>query len=168
MVQYATLVKILSIFYVTLVNLVAAQGQVPTILIPAALELNSAWSPLPFNLTQSTWVPYLFKVFSPIPFVVVYSDDYCPGKMVSIYVNGTLMLNSTIVPQQNGTCDPRIEQPFGTFAFPEIFSHANFTLPQGEHDIAVKVIQSDPNFPTGLMFLRAAIPPNFTCNQKED
>lgn len=148
----------------SLIFQVISQGPVPTNLIPTALYLNSGWSLLPFNMTESSWVPNLFKVSSPIPFVVLYSDAFCPGKMVSIYVNGTLMLNSTSVPQQNGTCDPRINLPVGTFAFPEVFSHAKFTLPKGSHDISVKVIQYDPQLPSGIMYIRAYIPPKFTCN----
>ena len=167
----AALMRIISFFYVALLSLVYAQGSgiiVPIGLIPTSLELNSGWSPLAFNMTQSPWIPNLFKVSSPVPFAVAYSDAFCPGKMVSIYVNGTLMANSTTVPQQNGTCTPRISQPMGTVAFPNLFSHALLNLPQGDHEIAVKVIQSDPQIPTGIMYLRAVIFPKNSCNKKQN
>lgn len=157
---------IFSIFVSSLIFHASAQEVVPNNLIPTALDLNSGWSLLPFNMTQSPWIPNLFEVSSPIPFVVLYSDAFCPGKMVSIYVNGTLMINSTSVPQQDGTCDPRIDLPSGTFAFPDLFSKARLTLPQGNHNISVKVIQYDPIFPTGIMYIRAYIPPKYTCKQR--
>ena len=162
--QISAVVSILSLYFVSLISQVVAQGFVPTGLIPTALDLNSGWSPLVYNITQSPWIPNLFKISSPIPFVLLYSDAFCPGKMVSIYVNGTMMIDSTTVPQQNGNCDPKINQPIGTFAFPQLFSHAVLNLPQGEHEIAVKVIQSDPKLPTGIMYIRAFIPPKFSCN----
>lgn len=156
---------ILSILF-NLSKILAANEDAAIGFIQTQLELNSGWSQLPFNITESPWIPNIFKIYSPIPFILLYSDAFCPGKMVSIYVNGTFKMNSTTVPQQIGTCNPRIEEPFGTFALPDIFSHANIVLPEGEHEISVKVIQSDPEFPTGIMFLRALIPPKYSCNKR--
>lgn len=160
--------SIFSVLVSFLIFHVSAQSPVPTNLIPTVLNLNSGWSLLPFNMTKSPWSPNLFKTSSPVPFVVLYSDAYCPGKMVSIYVNGTFMMNSTTVPQQNGTCSPRINLPMGTFALPDIYSHARLTLPQGIHDISIKVIQNDPQTPSGLMYIRAYISPKFACNQHQN
>lgn len=147
-----------------LLSAVHGQG-VPDNLIPTLMELNSGWTQMSFNLTSSPWIPNLYKTISPVPFKVVYSDAFCPGKMVSIYVNGTLKMNSTQVPMTNGTCDPRLPLPMATFAFPDQFSHAIFALPAGEHDIAIKVIQSDPKSPSGLMYLRSFISTPSECTK---
>lgn len=153
------------ILALSLVSLLASFvfGQVPTDLVPYLMALNAPWSPMAFNMTQSPWVTNVYKVFVPVPVKIVYSDAFCPGKMVSIYVNGTFLMNSTQVPLNSGTCDPRLNSPSATFAFPETFSHANFSLPVGEHSIAVKVIQYDEDFPSGVMYLRAVLLPPYSC-----
>lgn len=138
-------------------------GQLPTNLIPSLLDLNSGWSPMSFNMTRSAWVTNSFKVIAPVPVRILYSDAFCPGKMVSIYVNGTFLMNSTQVPLNPGTCDPKFVLPAATFAFPDKFSHANFSLPVGEHSIAVKVIQYDENIPNGVMYIRALLLPAISC-----
>lgn len=146
-------------------RLIFGQSSPPTSLIPTLMELNAGWSQMSFNVTRSPWIPNVYKTISPVPFKVAYSDAFCPGKMVSIYVNGTFKMNSTQVPQTNGTCDPRLSLPMATVAFPELFSHAVFELPAGEHDIAVKVIQSDPSLPSGLMYLRSFLPLPTICDK---
>lgn len=140
-------------------------GQVPTGLIPSLLDLNGRLSPMAFNLSESAWIKNEFKVRAAVPVRVVYSDAYCPGKMVSIYVNGTLFMNSTQVPLGPGTCTPRFVLPAATLAFPHLFSHANFSLPIGEHSIAVKVIQYDESFPNGVMYIGAYLLPLDSCNK---
>ena len=140
-------------------------GQVPTGLIPSLLDLNGRLSPMTFNMSESAWITNLFKVRAPVPVRVVYIDAFCPGKMVSIYVNGTFLMNSSQVPLDPGTCNPRFVLPAATLAFPDKFSHANFSLPIGEHSIAVKVIQYDENFPTGIMYIGALIPMLDSCNK---
>ncbi len=118
-----------------------------------------------FNMTESAWVKNVFKVIAPVPVKVIYSDAFCPGKMVSLYVNGSFFMNSTQVPLNPGTCDPKLVFPSATLAFPEKFSHAEFDLPMGEHSITAKVIQSDANIPAGVMYMRAYIPIPFSCGQ---
>lgn len=136
---------------------------VPTDLIPSRMELNGGWSPLYFNVSKSLWVSNKFTVTSPVDFNLLYSDAFCPGKMVSIYVNGTFLTNSTQVPFNPVLCSPRIDLPAGTFAFSNIFSHANVSLPAGEHEIAVKVIQYDSRLPSGVMYMRAYFPILSSC-----
>lgn len=145
-------------FYLLKFDLVLGQS-LPPGLIPTSMDLNGVWSPLPYNMTASPWVPYLYVVKSPIPFKVVYSDAGCPGQMVSLYINGTFLMNSTQVPfpPVAGICNPRIDLPMATFQFPNVFSHANFSLPAGQHSIAIKVIRSNASVPIGIMYMRAFI-----------
>ena len=149
--------------------IVTAQDIPPSTLIPSLMNLNGGWSKMPFNVTLSPWVFNVFKVNAPVPISLVYSDAYCPGKMVSIYVNNTFLMDSTSVPfpPVAGFCNPRIDLPSGTLALGDIFSHAYFNLPAGEHEIAVKIIQNDPKVPSGVMFLRAYIPPNVNCKKHD-
>lgn len=135
--------------------LIHAEPVVPLDLIPTRMDLNGGWLQLLFNMTESAWIGNKFNLTSPVPVHFLYSDAFCPGKMVSIYVNGTFHLNSRNVTLNPGVCSPRIELPAGTFAFPDVFSHADFILPEGEHEIAIKVIQWDPSLPTGKMFIRS-------------
>lgn len=121
-----------------------------------------------YNMSQSPWVTNLFKVVTPVPALIVYSDAFCPGKMVSIYVNGTFLMNSTQVPLNPGSCDPRISLPDGTFDLPAVYSHANFSLPMGEHSIAVKVIQYDESIPSGVMYIRAVLLQLVSCGKDEE
>ena len=120
-----------------------------------------------FNMSVSPWVTNLFKITAPVPIKIVYSDAFCPGKMVSIYVNGTLFINSTQVPLNPGICEPRLNLPAATFAFPDKFSHAVFNLPIGEHFIAIKVIQYDESIPSGVMYIRALLLPDLSCGKSE-
>lgn len=145
-------------FFLLKFDLVLGQAPPPG-LIPTSMDLNGVWSVLPYNITISPWVPYLYIVKSPIPFQVVYSDAGCPGQMVSIYVNDTFLMNSTQVPfpPVAGICKPRIDLPMATFQFPNVFSHANFSLPAGQHDIAIKVIRSNTSLSVGKMYMRAFI-----------
>lgn len=155
---------LLSLFLSSLITKCAARGNVakdfiiPSDLIPTRMNLNGGWSPLVFNMTKSSWVANKFILTAPVPVIVLFSDAFCPGKMVKIYVNGSFLLDSSTVPLNQGVCSPRIPLPAGTFAFPDIFSHANFSLPAGEHEIAIKVIQNDPDLPTGIMYIRGYIP----------
>lgn len=142
-------------------------GQVPTGLVPTLLDLNSGWSPMTFNISESVWVTNLFKISVPVPIKIVYRDAFCPGKMVSIYVNGEFLMNSTQVPLNPGKCEPRIVLPSATLYFPEKFSHANFSLPAGEHSIAIKVIQYDEIIPSGIMYIRAFLLPEVSCKREE-
>ena len=148
---------------ILLFNYMTCQSSVPIGLIPAKMDLNGGWSSLFFNITQSPWVTNKFLVTAPLPLNLLFSDAFCPGKMVSIYINGSFSVNSTTVPL-NSNCSPRIDLPSGTFAFPDVFSHANLTLPVGVHEIAIKVIQSDPTLPTGIMYMRSYTSLSSICN----
>lgn len=141
-------------------------GSIRGDLMPSLLNLNGEWSPMVFNMTQSPWIKNIYKVIAPVPVNILYSDTYCPGKMVSIYVNDTFLMNSTSVPLNPGTCYPKIDFPAGTFALSNQFSHANFTLPIGEHWISAKVIQYDENIPDGVMYIRSYLSPLFSCNDQ--
>lgn len=155
---------LVALAFTTLLSISLVFGQViPTNLVPAMMGLDAGWSPMIFNMTESEWVKNVFKVIAPVPIRVIYSDAFCPGKMISLYVNGSFFMNSTQVPLS--ICDPRLPLPSAALAFPEKFSRAEFDLPVGEHSIAAKVIQSDPTIPAGLMYLRAIISIPFSCGK---
>jgi len=159
-----------SVLLLTLFLILKVSGQgngPPPGLIPMKMDLNAAWSPLSFNASRSLWVPNVFVVESPIPFKVLYSDAFCPGDMVGIYVNGSFLMNSTQVPNPPiaGPCSPKIDFPLETFKLPGVFSHANFSLPMGKHEITVNLIQFDSEFPTGVMYMRSYLDLPFKCEE---
>lgn len=142
-------------------------GQIPTSLIPTRLNLNSGWTPMAFNVTQSSWIPNKFKISAPETVQIQFTDAYCPGKMVAIYVDDKFLMNSTIVPLNSAPepCKLSISYPSGAENLPNLYSHANFTLPLGEHEISIKVIQSIPNLDTGVMFIKAQLDLPFNCDK---
>lgn len=147
-----------SILFVSFVK-----SSIPSNLVPYLININAGWSELAYNMTKSPWIGNDFKIVAPVPLMVLYSDAYCPGEMVSIFVNGSFLMNSTSVPIPSASCSPNIPLPMGTFVYPQTFSHANFTLPIGNHSIAVKVIQYDSRNPQGIMYMRAYTPISFNC-----
>jgi hypothetical protein len=161
---------VLLFFFVVVVAVVVATADVvfaqsgpPTSLIPTLLELNSGWARLPYNVSESVWISNLYILDTPLPFRFQFTDAFCPGERVSVFVNGTFMVNSTQVPIPLATCAPDLNLPKGTAAFPEIYSQLDMELPAGRHEIAFKVIQSNPDFTSGIMFARAYIPIENGC-----
>lgn len=161
------LTLVLALMIVVMKNVSGQGNGPPPGLIPMKMDLNGGWSPLSYNVTLSRWVPNVFVVESPAPFKMLYSDAFCPGEMVAIYVNGTFLMNSTQVPNPPlaGPCEPKIEFPLETFKLPDVFSHANFSLPMGRHELTVNVIQSNSDFPSGVMYMRSYLDLPFNCEE---
>jgi hypothetical protein len=138
-----------------LLALEASADAPPAGLVPFALDLDSGWTAVPYNLAQGVWITHEYKVESSIGFRVIFSDAYCPGEMVSLYVNGTFLRNSSSVPASS-TCDPRVVSPVqARLGYPEAYSHLAFDLPPGNHSLAMKLIQVNSAYPQGSMYLRA-------------
>ncbi len=142
-----------------------SQGALPLGLTPTLLQLNSGWARMPYNVTESSWVPNLYLLNTPVAVVFQFSDAFCPGERVSVFVNGTFFGNSTEVPipPPATDCAPNLNSPAGTAAYPLVYSRLEAELPAGQHQIAFKLIQSNPTYPTGIMFTRAYIPFESEC-----
>lgn len=141
-----------------------SQSIPPTFLLVTQLEMNSDWARLPYNTSRSNWIPNLYRLNAPVPLRFEFTDAFCPGERVSVFVNGTLYANSTDVPiPATGGCEPDLNLPEGTAAFPEVYSRLELDLPAGQHQIAFKLIQNNPAYTTGIMFARAYIPFESGC-----
>lgn len=151
------------IFCFALLKLSCAQSAPPSGLIPTLLELNSGWSRMPYNLSQSSWIPNLYRLSTPLPVRFQFTDAFCPGERVSVFVNGTLLANSTDVPIPAASCAPNLPLPEGTAAYPQVYSQLDLELPAGQHEIAFQIIQNNPAFNTGIMFTRAYIEYDSGC-----
>lgn len=149
----------ISVFFALLVDC----DVVPSDLIPTRLLMNSGWSRMPYNVTVSPWIPNVYKLEALVPLRVAFSDAYCPGDMVSLYVNGTFLKNSTSVPAFSDNCKPGLNLPDGTAAYPELYSRAEFWVPAGNHSIALKSIQTAEGLSAGAMYIKAELPLRSDC-----
>ena len=123
------------------------------------LQLNSGWAKVAYNTSITPWITSQYVLDAPVPVQFQFTDAFCPGERVSIYINGTFFMNSTEVPvpSSNSSCYPNLALPEGTFGYPDVYSQASATLPAGQHTITLLLIQSNPKFVAGLMFMRAFI-----------
>ena len=158
----AAMMRIISFLYVFFIKFSFVRKDQASLfdrIDPDCFRVEFRLSPLAFNMTQSPWIPNLFKVpllFLSLLLIVTRSALVrwlASTSMAPWWPTPQLFLNKMALALRElvnlwAQSDSLISS----------VTHL-LNLPQGDHEIAVKVIQSDPQIPTGIMYLRVVIFP---------
>lgn len=126
------------------------------------LEVNNGWQPFYFG-DSGTWAMAsnssgAFYTAFPIPIVLRITDAFITGDRFALYLNGTLLGNTTL-PVVNSTTYTQYPNEAWLQAN---YTHGEWIIPSGLHRFTIKVLNSVDPMGSGA-FIRADINPAVLC-----
>lgn len=126
------------------------------------LEVNEGWQPFYFG-EEGTWAMAsnrsgAFYTAYPVPIVIRITDAYKTGDRFALYLNGTLLGNTTL-PVVNSTS--YTQYPNEAWIQTN-YTHGEWIIPSGVHRFTIKVLNSVDPQGSGA-FIRADVNPAVAC-----